>query len=80
MKKDIPHKWSQNRVGIAKNEFGPLPYTALKKKFKMEDRPKYKTHNYKNCERKHKGNVLWHLIWHFFSYDTKTIGNKEKVK
>lgn len=36
MEKDIPHKWSQSRVGIAKNEFGPLPYTALKKKSKWK--------------------------------------------
>ena len=36
MEKDIPHKWSQSRVGIAKIEFGPLPYTALKKKWKWK--------------------------------------------
>lgn len=45
----------------------------------MEERPKYKTHNYKNCERKHNRNVLRHWICQFFSYDTKITGNKEKI-
>ena len=43
---------------MQKNEPGPLSYTILKNKLKMDERPKYETGNHKNPRRENRQQPL----------------------